>query len=63
MLDPGTKNEVKLLYEEAKEHEATQAWVTLRAIRDLYELILPRVMFVVRRVIKVMKDMRPTSSK
>jgi len=48
--------------EEAIEQEDTQVWVTLRTIRDLYEIILPRVMYVVRRVIKVMDNFQVSSS-
>lgn len=57
-LDINIRMEAQLLHEEAMEQEDTHVWVTLRAIRDLYEIILPRVMFVVRRAIKLMDDIK-----
>jgi len=53
---------VEQLHEEVVDHEDMQMWVTLRAIRDNYEITLPRVMFVIRRVIKVMMRARPRAS-
>lgn len=41
------------LYDEARDHESMQVLVTLRAIRDNYKTTLPRVLYVVRRAIKV----------
>ena len=58
LLDMNIRREAQLLHEEAMEQEETHVWVTLRAIRDLYENILPRVMFVVRRTIKVMDNVK-----
>ena len=62
VLDTEFQREAQLLYDEAMEHEDTHVWVTLRAIRDLYEIILPRVMFVVRRVIKTMGNIKISPS-
>jgi hypothetical protein len=54
--------EAESLHSQLVEHEDLQMWVTLRAIRDNYETTLPRIMFVVRRVIKVMKGLPPKKS-
>jgi hypothetical protein len=56
------KAEAQILYEQATDHEATQLQSTLRAIRDNYEVALPRVMFVVRRAIKVELRLTPKES-
>jgi hypothetical protein len=53
---------VEELHEEIVDYEDMQMWVTLRSIRDNYEITLPRVMFIVRRVIKVMMKARPKVS-
>jgi hypothetical protein len=45
--------EAESLYEQVKDHEKLQLLVTLRGIRDNYVTILPRIMYVVRRVMKV----------
>jgi hypothetical protein len=41
------------LFQRAADHERLQLTVTLRNIRDSYEMGLPRVMFVVRRAMQV----------
>ncbi|MBW8010800.1 MAG: hypothetical protein FVQ83_06085 [Chloroflexi bacterium] len=61
-LERNVRKEVQQLYEEAKEHEDNQFWVTLQNIRELYEFVLPRVMFVVRRVIKIMDGIYPSEN-
>jgi hypothetical protein len=58
LLDPNSMTKGKLakavqLRQRAEEHEALQVLVTLRGIRDCYETPLPRIMFVIRRAIKV----------
>jgi hypothetical protein len=45
--------EAESLYEQVKDHERLQLLVTLRGIRDSYVTILPRIMYIVRRVMKV----------
>lgn len=50
------------LFEHAKDHETMQLTVTLRNIRDIYEMGLPRVMFVIRRAMKVKQRIRSKSS-
>jgi len=50
------------LFEWARDHETMQLTVTLRSIKDSYEMGLPRVMFVVRRAMKVEQGMHPKSS-
>jgi hypothetical protein len=52
-LTPEMHSEAMALHEEAKDHEILQLKVTLRGIRSSYETALPRVMYVVRRAIKV----------
>jgi hypothetical protein len=52
-LSKKMKEDAQRLHEEAKDQEALQLNVTLRAIRDNYEITLPRVMYVVRRAIKI----------
>lgn len=54
-LPASLRNEAKEFYTNLVEHEDLQMWVTLRAIRDNYETTLPRVMYVVRRAIKVIE--------
>jgi hypothetical protein len=44
---------VDALYDRAIDHEEIHVTVALRSIRDLYEIELPRVMYVVKRAIKV----------
>lgn len=61
-LDENSIKEAKRLYEEAIDNEDLQVQATLRAIRDNYETTLPRVMFVVRRAIKIMQDLEPKAS-
>lgn len=58
LLDLESLSETRLaeavaLRQKAEEHEALQVFVTLRGIRDCYETPLPRVMYVVRRAMKV----------
>jgi hypothetical protein len=50
------------LHEEAKDHEVLQLRVTLRGIREGYETSLPRIMYVVRRAIKVKLGLPPKPS-
>lgn len=52
-LNAKMRQEALTLYERAKDHEILQLKVTLRAIHSSYETTLPRVMYVVRRAIKV----------
>jgi len=52
-LSPEMRSEAETLHEQAKDHEFLQLRVTLRGIRESYETSLPRVMYVVRRAIKV----------
>lgn len=52
-LSKEMQSKAKELLELAKDHELLQLIVTLRAIRDNYETTLPRIMYVVRRAIKV----------
>lgn len=52
-LPEGMRVEAIELHEQAKDHELLQLTVTLRAIRDSYEITLPRVMYVARRAMKV----------
>nr|MBN1228645.1 hypothetical protein [Anaerolineae bacterium] len=52
-LSPEMRSEAENLHEQAQDHEYLQLKVTLRGIRDSYEISLPRVMYVVRRAIKV----------
>lgn len=46
----------------ASDHEALQLRVTLRAIRDLYEVVLPRIMYVVRCALRVRLAQQPAES-
>jgi hypothetical protein len=50
------------LLEQATDHESLQLWVTLRGIRATYEISLPRIMYVVRRAIKVSQNLSPRPS-
>jgi len=64
-LDSLTKAELAEaveLRQQAEEHEALQVFVTLRGIRDCYETPLPRIMYVVRRAIKVKKGLSAKAS-
>jgi hypothetical protein len=54
--------EATRLLEWAKDHETMQLTVTLRNIRDSYEMGLPRVMFVVRRAMKAKYGRHPKST-
>ncbi len=54
--------ESRTLLEQATEHESLQLWVTLRGIRDNYEISLPRIMYVVRRSLKVSQNLSLRSS-
>jgi len=61
-LSPGMRSEAEILHEQAKDHEFLQLKVTLRGIRAAYEMPLPRVMYVVRRAMKVKLDLPPRPS-
>ena len=61
-LDEQTQVEANRLFERAKDHETGQLTVTLRNIRDIYEMGLPRVMLVVRRAMKVKQRIQSSSS-
>lgn len=61
-LSPEMRSEAAVLHEEAKDHEILQLKVTLRGIRESYETSLPRVMYVVRRAIKVKLGLPPKPS-
>lgn len=50
------------LYKRTVDHEEIHVSVTLRSIRDLYEIALPRVMYVVKRAIKVAENIPIKSS-
>lgn len=50
------------LFEKAKDHETMQLTVTLRNIRDSYEMGLPRIMFVIRRAMKIKQRVRTRDS-
>lgn len=50
------------LADKAKEHEDLQVRVVLRGIRDCYEMVFPRVMFVVRCAMKFTLTQPPTKS-
>ena len=56
------RTEGNLLVRDALDQEEDQLWITLRAIRDLYETYLPRVMYVVRRAIKIQKGIRKSAA-
>lgn len=61
-LQRDLRTEAKELYELCKDHEMMQLTVVLRSIRDNYETTLPRVMYVIRRAIKVALGLPPRSS-
>lgn len=61
-LSPAMYSEAMTLYEDTKDHELLQLQVTLRGIRGCYETPLPRIMFVVRRAIKVRLGLPPKES-
>ncbi len=51
LFEPLKQNAIKL-YEKSLEEELLLLKVTLRAHRDIYESVLPRIMYVIRRAIK-----------
>ena len=61
-LSKQAQAEALRLFEQAKNHETMQLTVTLRNIRDSYEMGLPRVMFVIQRAMKIKQRVRPKSS-
>lgn len=61
-LNETMHNEAMALYEQAQDEESLLPTVILRAIRDIYETVLPRVMYVVRRAIKVELGLTPKKS-
>jgi hypothetical protein len=61
-LDDEVRQEVEDLYERVERYEELQLNLTLRLIRDMYEIALPRVMFVVRRALKEASNLKPTAS-
>lgn len=50
------------LQERVKDHEEMQLNIILRSIRNLYEMGFPRIMYVLRRVMKVRQGLRPKDS-
>jgi len=52
-LDASKRAQASALHKEARDHEDLQLTVTLRGIRDSYETNVSRIMFVVRRAMKV----------
>ena len=52
-LDENTRAQALALHREVRDHEDLQLTVTLRGIRDSYETNVSRIMFVVRRAMKV----------
>jgi hypothetical protein len=58
-LPPAMQAEAGSLHETATDHEFLQLEVTLDGIRACYEIWLPRVMYVVRRAVKVRCGMPP----
>jgi len=54
--------EAHRLVAEARDHEPLQLLASLRAFRDAYETVLPRLMYVVRRAIKVELGLPKTRS-
>jgi hypothetical protein len=56
------RNEAMALYKQAQDKESLLPTVILRAIRDIYETVLPRVMYLVRRAIKVELGLAPNRS-
>jgi hypothetical protein len=61
-LDDELRQEVQDLHERVVRHEELQLNLTLRLIRDMYEIALPRVMFVVRRALKQASHLKPTAT-
>ena len=61
-LNNQAQTEAIRLFERAKDHETMQLTVTLRNIRDIYEMGFPRVMYVVKRAMKVKQGVHPRSS-
>jgi hypothetical protein len=61
-LAPEARAKAMTLYEEARDHEILQLKATLRSIRASYETPLPRVMYVVRRAIKVKLGLPPKAN-
>lgn len=61
-LNDEDKQKVEGLHERVVRHEELQLNLTLRLIRDMYEIALPRVMFVVRRALKEALRLRPTGT-
>jgi hypothetical protein len=61
-LDKSRRSEAEALYELCRDHERLQVEVVLRSIRDCYETTLPRVMYVIRRAIKVTLGLPPKPS-
>jgi hypothetical protein len=61
-LDDKTRQEVDDLHRRVVKHEELQLNLTLRLIRDMYEIALPRVMFVVRRALKEASRLKPAAS-
>jgi hypothetical protein len=52
-LNKTMRDEAATLYKQAQDQEMILLKVTLRSIRDIYETVLPRVIYVVRRAIRV----------
>jgi len=61
-LDSAMYSEAIALQEESRDHEIIQLQVTLRDITGIYETQLPRIMYVVRRAIKVSLSLTPKDS-
>jgi hypothetical protein len=61
-LPSGMRSKADTLHQQAKDLEFLQLRVTLRGIRESYETSLPRVMYVVRRAIKVKLGLSPQPS-
>jgi len=61
-LNKTMRDEALALYKQAQDEESLLPTVTLRAIRDIYETVLPRVMYVVLRTIKVELGLTPKRS-
>jgi hypothetical protein len=62
LLNKTMRNKAMALYEQAQDEESLLPTVILRAIRDVYEAVLPRIMYVVRRAIKVEMGLVPRKS-
>lgn len=61
-LTPAELQSVNNLHNRALDHEEMQLTLTLRNIRDMYEMGLPRVMFVARRAMKHKLGLKPQTS-